>query len=73
MTQNKIEKATVIFKNENEEKSIIVNITYDKKAGNIGVQLKAEPKEKISDVFEKNEFYARLSAILIDELGEIEQ
>jgi len=67
MKQNKIEKATVIFKNENEEKSIIVNITYDEKAENIGVQLKAEPKEKISDVFE------RLSAILIDELGEIEQ
>jgi hypothetical protein len=68
-----MEKATVIFKNEYESKSIILNITYNKKAGDINVQLKAEPREKIKDVFSTNEFYARLTAILMDELGDIEQ
>ena len=67
-----MEKATVIFKNENEEKSIILNITYNVEDGDINVQLKAEPKEKIKDVFGTNDFYVRLAAILMDELGYIE-
>ncbi len=38
-----MEKATVIFKNENKEKSIILEVTFDVEAGEINAQLKAEP------------------------------
>lgn len=68
-----MEKATVIFKNDDESKSIILEVTFDVEAGEINAQLKAEPKEKIKDVFATNDFYARLAAILMDELGDIIQ
>lgn len=67
-----MEKATVIFKNEDESKSIILNITYNKKAGDINVQLKAEPREKIKDVFAtKEQAEASVALAQLSQLREV--
>jgi len=68
-----MEKATVIFKNEDESKSLKLDVIYNSDTNSFDVKLSAEPKEKIKDVFARNDFYASLTAKFIDELGEIEQ
>lgn len=68
-----MEKATVIFKSDNEEKSLILNISHNPENGNVDVQLHSEPRQKLRELFDTNEFYVRLADILLDELGEPEE
>lgn len=68
-----MEKATVIFKSDNEEKSLILNLSHNEENGDVDVQLHSEPRQKLHELLDTNEFYVRLAAILLDELGEIEQ
>jgi hypothetical protein len=68
-----MKKATVIFKNENEDKSLIVEISHNEENGDVNVQLKAEPAQSIRKILETEEFYVQLFAILIDELGDVDE
>jgi hypothetical protein len=68
-----MQKATVIFKNENENKSLILEISHNEENGDVNVQLKAEPSQSIRKLIETEEFYVQLFAILIDELGDVDE
>jgi hypothetical protein len=68
-----MQKATVIFKNENEDKSLILEISHNEENGDVNVQLKAEPAQPISKILESEEFYVQLFAILMDELGDVDE
>jgi hypothetical protein len=68
-----MEKATVIFKNENEDKSLILEISHNEENGDVNVQLKAEPAQPISKILESEELYVKLLAILIEELGDVDE
>ena len=73
LNQNRMQKATVIFKNENENKSLILEISHNEENGDVNVQLKAEPSQSIRKLIETEEFYVQLFAILIDELGDVDE
>jgi hypothetical protein len=66
-------KATVIFKNENEDKSLILEISHNEENGDVNVQLKAEPAQPISKILESEELYVKLLAILMEELGDVDE
>ena len=68
-----MEKATVIFKNENEDKSLILEISHNEENGDVNVQLKAEPPQPISKILESEELYVKLLAILMEELGDVDE
>ena len=68
-----MQKATVIFKNENKDKSLILEISHNEENGDVNVQLKAEPSQSIRKLIETEEFYVQLFAILIDELGDVDE
>jgi hypothetical protein len=68
----KIETATVIFKNDDEKKSLIVKIRYDEFSDNYNVSIEADPKEPIQKVFESNKLYTHLAGALLDAIGDIE-
>lgn len=65
--------ATVIFKNENKNKSLILEISHNEENGDVNVQLKAEPAQPIREILETEEFYVQLFAILMDELGDVDE
>lgn len=68
-----MEKATVIFTNENKDKSLILEISHNEENGDVNVQLKAEPAQPIREILETDEFYVQLFGILINELGDLDE
>jgi hypothetical protein len=68
-----MQKATVIFKNENEDKSLILEISHNEENGDVNVQLKAEPSQSIRKLIETEEFYVQLFGILIEQLGDVDE
>jgi hypothetical protein len=67
-----MEKATVIFKNENKDKSLILELSLDESNGDVNVKIESIPKSSIREILDSNDFYIQLAGILMNELGDIQ-
>jgi hypothetical protein len=69
---NNMKKATVIFQNENKDKSLILELSLDESNGDVNVKIESIPKSSIREILDSNDFYIQLAGILMNELGDIQ-